>query len=687
MERHKSKDDAAALRRGVIAASLLAVALILASGLGVVGYAWRAIDDAASAQETALVQRYLKVSISRIEREAASAAEWDDAYRNTISHNAGWLDRYFARYYAGSFEHDLTVVVDPAGHALYGMEHDVRLSAAARSRFARAAAPLVHAAQREEISRRLTLDRNDPQASSLASGGGAVRIGDEVYLLSATTVLPSAYVLTGTEPSYVVITGRKLNSEFIRELQATLGVAGVHIHPPGFEDHDHSGVVALGGPAGRPVGYLAWDVSKPGLEAATTLAGPATLVLAALLLSWLLVGLHVRRLLRMLALRDASLLSTVQDLSVARDEALAASVAKSQFIANISHEIRTPLNGVLGMAQAMARDELGKTQRERLTVIQRSGATLLGLLNDVLDLAKIEAGKLEVEIAPFVLADLLDEVVDTYRGLTDDKGIVLACEVDASAIGAYQSDAPRIRQILQNLIANAVKFTTTGGVAVRASHADGVLTIEVEDTGPGIAAHAMSRLFGKFEQADASTTRKYGGTGLGLAICSELAGRLGGVLEVDSVPNEGSTFRLRLPLSPTQAAPAEYDAGDPDPESVTGEEMAPLRVLAAEDNPTNTLVLRTLLEQVGVSVVVVENGARAVEAWRAGSFDLVLMDVQMPVMDGPTATRAIRAIEAAEGRERTPVVALTANTLVHQQVEYAAAGMDGCLAKPIEVGA
>ncbi|MEW5683488.1 MAG: ATP-binding protein [Pseudomonadota bacterium] len=686
MTRKAVESEAAGLRRGVLAASLLAVALILASGLGVVGFAWRAIDDSASSQETALVQRYLKASISRTEREAASAAEWDDAYRNTIERNAAWLDRFFAKYYATSFGHDLTLVTDPAGRAFYGVDHGERLSPEARARFSSAVAELVRGAQAEELKRRHTLDRRDREASSQASRGGAVRVGDQVYLLSATSVLPSAYVLTGHEPSYVVVTGHKLDAHFTQELEATLGVSTLHLHPAGFRAHQDSGAVTLDGPDGAPVGKLAWHVSKPGLEAARSMAGPATLVLLALLLSWLLVGLHIRRLLRMLTLRDASLHSTVQALSVARDEALAASVAKSQFIANISHEIRTPLNGVLGMAQAMARDELSKTQRERLTIIQRSGSTLLGLLNDVLDLAKIEAGKLEVEVAPFVLADLLDEVVETYRGIADDKGVLLSREVEPSAIGVYHSDGPRIRQVLQNLIANAVKFTKVGEVRVRALHADGGLTIEVEDTGPGIAADALSRLFGKFEQADASTTRKYGGTGLGLAICAELAGRLGGVLEVESVLGEGSVFRLRLPLAPSEAGPRE-DAGDrrPEPDAVT--EMAPLRVLAAEDNATNGIVLRTLLEQVGIAVVLVENGMRAVEAWRAQPFDLVLMDVQMPVMDGPSATRAIREIEAAEGRARTPIVALTANALVHQQAEYAAAGMDGCLAKPIEVPA
>lgn len=677
-------------RRGVIVATLVAIALMIASGIGVVGYAWQAIDQSAAAQETRLAALYLGVTQARLEHEAASAGEWDDAYQHVQRRDAAWLDRYLARYYAQSFEHEVTLVFDGAGNAIYGAADGRRLPSGQVSPLAKAALPLVQAVQAAELTRRARIDRRDPDASTQATRSAAIHAGDEVYLLGAASVLPAAYVLTGSQPSAVVVTGRRAGAAFEREIANTLGLMGVRVLPGGSEPQG-TGVAALRDFAGRPVASLQWTVSQPGEESAQRLARPALLIFAALVAAWALVGVHIRRLLRALAFRDETLRRSMHELRDARDAAQAASVAKSQFIANISHEIRTPLNGVLGMAQAMSRDDLSAVQRERLAVLQRSGDALLSLLNDVLDLAKIEAGKLDVVDAPFDLSTLLIDVTAAFGALAEAKGVDLRLDVRPEAGGVYVSDATRIRQILQNLVANAVKFTSVGQVSVSATHDGQQLCLEVRDTGPGIPAEAMSRLFGKFEQADASTTRRYGGTGLGLAICAELAGRLGGALEAESIEGEGSVFRLRLPLQPRAdlASPASASAEATALRSLV-EPVVPapsLRVLAAEDNPVNQLVLQTLLQQFGVDLRLVDNGADAVTAWRDEAFDLILMDVQMPVMDGPAATRAIRAAEQREGRARTPIVALTANTLAHQQQDYHAAGMDGCLAKPIQITA
>ncbi len=366
----------------------------------------------------------------------------------------------------------------------------------------------------------------------------------------------------------------------------------------------------------------------------------------------------------------------------AKDAAEAANRAKSTFLATMSHEIRTPLNGVLGMAQAMAAEDLSAPQRERLDVIRQSGETLLAILNDVLDLSKIEAGKLELEAGEFDVGDLARGAHAAFGAVAQRKGLAFALTVEPDARGVYRGDATRVRQILYNLVSNALKFTEAGEVAVSVARDGGDLRLTVSDTGIGIPSDRLASLFQKFEQADASTTRRYGGTGLGLAICRELAQLMGGTIDAASAPGEGTTFIAVLPLAwvgeaavPACATTVAVGAAD---------ELVALRVLAAEDNEVNRLVLRTLLGQVGVEPLIVETGVQAVEAWAREPWDVILMDVQMPEMDGPTATGIIRAREAAEGRRRTPIVALTANAMSHQVAEYRACGMDGFVAKPIE---
>jgi PAS domain S-box-containing protein len=366
----------------------------------------------------------------------------------------------------------------------------------------------------------------------------------------------------------------------------------------------------------------------------------------------------------------------------AKEEAESATRAKSAFLATMSHEIRTPLNGVLGMAQAMAMGEVTDQQRERLEVIRQSGESLLAILNDVLDLSKIEAGKLELEQAEFDIDELSRGAIGAFAATAQAKGLSFELKVERGARGVYRGDSVRVRQILYNLVSNALKFTEAGGVKVAVSRKGRQLSIAVRDTGIGIPPDKLAGLFQKFEQADASTTRRYGGTGLGLAICRDLAELMGGEIRADSRLGEGATFSVDLPLKRLAAAPSA-------PVPASAETHAPtdgvsIRVLAAEDNGMNQLVLRTLLEQVGVEPTMVGNGREAVEAWAREPWDLILMDVQMPEMDGPTATGVIRARERAEGRPRTPIVALTANAMSHQVAEYLRTGMDGFVAKPIE---
>jgi PAS domain S-box-containing protein len=369
----------------------------------------------------------------------------------------------------------------------------------------------------------------------------------------------------------------------------------------------------------------------------------------------------------------------VTEARVLAQKAEAASSAKSQFLAVMSHEIRTPMNGILGMAQAMRADALPDEQRARLDIISESGEALLAILNDILDLSKVEAGKLEIEVVPFDLERLLTSLSSTFAATAGDRGLTLDLDMGAAA-GVYRGDPTRVRQILSNLVSNALKFTAHGGVSLKARRAGEMLTIEVIDTGHGMDAEVLGRIFTPFAQADSSTTRRFGGTGLGLSIVRELAVRMGGDVSVTSRPGVGSRFAVSLPLpfvGEAEATAAEAERDDAP--------LPALRVLAAEDNATNQLVLRTLLGQLGVEVVIVGDGQAAVDAWKDADWDLILMDVQMPVMDGFAAARAIREIERAEARPATPIIALTANAMSHHIEACLEAGMTRLLPKPIDV--
>ena len=396
---------------------------------------------------------------------------------------------------------------------------------------------------------------------------------------------------------------------------------------------------------------------------------------------------------------DGALRRTLGELVEARDAAEAANVLKSHFLANVSHEIRTPLNGVLAMAEIMSLGELDDEQREHLEVIRGSGASLMTVLNDVLDISKIEAGELALELRAFEPGAAVEAAVAAFVAEGRAKGLEMAVEI-APGLSLRSGDETRLRQIVVNLMANAVKFTARGGVrvTVRDLIEDGVavLAIDVADTGVGIAADVMPRLFHKFVQADSSTTRQFGGTGLGLAICRELAAMMGGRIWAQSTLGQGARFSVRLPLA--QAAAAVEAEASPvaraDATALASARVASapstlpagrLRVLAAEDNAVNRQVLASVLSIFEAEFEIVENGRELVEAWSRSTPDVILMDVQMPVMDGIAASRAIREAERRTGRARTPIIAVTANAMQHQIGAYLVAGMDGLVSKPLEM--
>ena len=372
-------------------------------------------------------------------------------------------------------------------------------------------------------------------------------------------------------------------------------------------------------------------------------------------------------------------------LAEARDVAESANSAKSLFLANMSHEIRTPLNGVIGVAQALARTPLSAQQEEMLELIQSSGHTLQVLLNDILDLARVESGRLELSHEPFHLGRAVREAAQLYQTSAEAKGLQFFVEIAEETDRWIVGDVVRVKQILTNLVSNAVKFTSSGFVSLTAAPGPArgdapTLRFSVEDTGIGFDSDTRDRLFSRFEQADGAITRRFGGSGLGLAISRQLAEMMGGYLDCESEPGGGSSFILTIPFQAADAPAAttlvDIASGDDD--------QARIRVLLADDHPVNRKVVEMILDQANVELTSVENGADAVQACRDGDFDIILMDMQMPVMDGLTATREIRLNEAAMGLARTPVVMLTANALAEHIAAAEAAGADRHLAKPFD---
>ena len=375
-------------------------------------------------------------------------------------------------------------------------------------------------------------------------------------------------------------------------------------------------------------------------------------------------------------------------LAQARDAAEAANRAKTEFLANVSHELRTPLNGVLGIAEVLARTPLNERQTEMVETIRASGATLEELLSDIIDLARLEAGKTNLAVEPFDLASCLDAAAAPYRLQAKKKKIGFAIEIAQDTAGWVRGDPARLRQILGNLFSNAVKFTDTGSVRLEVDRPgpDGDrVRFRVLDTGIGFDETFKAHIFERFQQVDGSSTRRHGGSGLGLAICKQAAGLMGGSLDCESTPGKGSVFTLTLDLAPQHEVVPQDASGPADTDgSVTVQAGDhPLKVLVVDDHPTNRRVVEMILDQVGAERVSVENGKEALEAYIHERFDVVLMDIQMPVMDGLTATQKIRLVEKEERRPSTPVIILSANAMPEHIEAGRAAGADRHLAKPI----
>lgn len=536
-------------------------------------------------------------------------------------------------------------------------------------------------------------------------------IRDELWLLTFDRVVPHTALPGPILPTATLILGWPVSTHLPRSLNDTLLLSDVGIRT---FPQDTRASLALPVASGPPA-WVTWTLPAPGTQAIHAVLAPMALALALLLLVSGACAFVAR--------------SLAEELEGALDTATAANKAKSDFLTAMSHEIRTPLNGVLGMADLLAATRLDGNQRNMLEVIRGAGDNLLNIINDILDLARVESGKLTLAAAPFSLSALITRVAALHGAIAGAKGVVFDVRRSADSPDIVLGDETRVLQILNNVLGNAVKFTEAGQIILEiAQDPDNHIVFRVSDTGIGMNDEQVSRFFKPFEQAEAGTSRRFGGSGLGMSIAQQLVEMMGGSINVASQPDQGTVVTIRLPapvaVTVTPGAPSAPDvapdavrsmvpvtntappaqgaaaAGNPPraapetalaagartsppPDPATEDRLKGVKLLVAEDNATNRKILSLMLDPAGVQITFAGNGAEACALAQAQDFDLILMDISMPVMDGFTALAEIRRRSRASGRDVPRVIAVTANVMAAQIADYRAAGFADILPKPI----
>lgn len=659
----------------ILASLFIAAGSILLALVGTVYYSARLVDQASLQQETLQTNRRIDSTLLKMRNDVRSAAVWNDAHTQSVSQNLDWMDKNFGVYFSDYMNYPVTVAFAPNGAPIYASRNGQAVTISREAEFIRAIAPLVTVVRNEAAARyRRTPDYKAFGLPAHVARGATVLVGGTPYFVTVSNIVPEDEGHRDEiEADPLVATGQRVSS-LIPSLAQDLGITRPQLQLNGVQSKGP--MVPLIGPDGQAIGKISWVASRPGGQLIMR-AAPALLALVVVAFTALMFGMaRIRRLLVALAEHEVAL-------DVSRKEAEEANQAKSRFLANMSHELRTPLNGIIAMSEMLHQQQTEPRGRDMTRTVVASGRILERVLNDILDVAKIEAIEVSFEQVPIDMAALLLDVTALHRASAEAKGLTLALNIHPGAKGVYLGDPVRISQIVSNLLSNAVKFTARGGVTVTARPRAHGLALTVSDTGGGFDRETSQRLFNRFEQGDSSISRRHGGTGLGLWICRALARAMGGSVRVRSIVGKGSLFSVYLPLEQSQADTPPVSPWVVADRRVSDDETAPLRVLVAEDHEVNQRVMLMILETIGARVTLVENGLRAVEAFKDSDFDVILMDAQMPIMDGLTATQNIRALERASGALRTPIIAVTANAMAADQALSLAAGSDLHLNKPI----
>ncbi|MFN4100173.1 MAG: ATP-binding protein [Pararhodobacter sp.] len=607
------------------------------------------------------VESGLQAMIGDLEAVSRDYSEWTAHYQALIRQDAAWLEENVGTAaYAG----ELTQLVVLGGGPL---ESVLGWSVGEYSHFDQAAYEAL-----------LSFAEADAERHSIQSGSIQPDelplsylqwVDDELWLITANRVVPHTGDVEPVLPTAMLLVGFPLRSAVSSRFGDTLLLSEVRIDlSPGMPGASRELVMVEG-----PSAWISWKLPRPGTDAILAMSVPMGFALGAIVLLLGFGTYAVRR----LALRLENALLVAEE----------ASRTKSAFLTTMSHELRTPLNAVLGMADLLGETGLKKTQREMVATIQEAGRGLLFVVNDILDLARVESGKLTLEDRPFDLASLLARLESVHGATARGKGIILQVCHPAENPRQRLGDEMRVAQILHNIVGNAVKFTEAGSVTVDVRAEDAhFLQFCVTDTGIGMTEDQVARVFEPFEQADAGTTRRFGGSGLGMSIVRRLIDMMGGSISVDSIPGQGTRVSMTLPLpqagpSPDLTADAPRDQG-----AQTGTQLvlADCRLLVAEDNATNRKIIGMMLSKLGVRAIFAENGQDACALWRDGDFDLVLMDISMPVLDGFAAMEIMNRESEALGRAPPRVIAATANVMKTQIDDYRTRGFVDVLAKPYQ---
>jgi len=600
------------------------------------------------------VERGLESVISDLEASSIDYSEWTAHYHALQRQDYDWVrENVGAAVWTGA----LTQIVVLAGGPLdtiYGWSAE--------------AAPQMGAPEYQEIAAFTSAHVAAHDIAPEDHPFSTIRwVGESLWLITANLVVPHTEDAGPVLPTATLLFGVPLYGAITERLGHTLLLADVDIQTAPGEPGASMSLDVEGGPPA----WVTWALPSPGTDAVYAVAAPIGVAIGVLILVVGVFTFFVRRL-------------TLQ-LEYALTTVAAASKAKSDFLSTMSHELRTPLNGVLGMADLLADTTLTKKQRELLDTIQLSGAGLLSLVNDILDLARVESGKLALDTQRFALARVLARLESVHNAMAQNKGIAFSVRRSKGCDDIRLGDEMRIIQILHNVIGNAVKFTETGSVILDVSaNAADELVFRVIDTGIGMTNEQVARVFDAFEQADAGITRRFGGTGLGMSIVRRLIDAMDGKITVVSAPGKGTTVEIRLPVPRAEAAedPAPTPADTEFDELAFREMLSGCKVLVAEDNATNRKIMATMLDTLGVEAAFAGNGLEACKLWNEEPFCLVLMDISMPVMDGMTALETMRRLSEETGRDPPRVIAATANVMKTQTDTYRAKGFVDVLPKP-----